>query len=110
MRLSMMNLPLCLTTDTVPQVCSRNHSGLFFRLMFTTSNGMFFASRVRMVRWAYGQNLKEWQIKFVVVVVLMVVVLVVVLVLLLVMVVVLMVVVLMVVVVMVVVLVVGLKD
>ena len=52
-----------LTTETVPQVCCRNHSGLFFRLMLTTSKGTCVASRVRMVRWAYGQNLAASRVR-----------------------------------------------
>ena len=51
-------LKINLMTETVPQVFFLNHSGLFLRLMLTTSNGIPFASNVKTVLWAYGQNLK----------------------------------------------------
>merc|ERR1711909_154887 len=53
----MTYFPLYLTTDTVPYVFSRNHCGFFFRLMITTSNGIFLVNNTRMVRCANGQNL-----------------------------------------------------
>ena len=46
-----------LTTETVPQVCCKNHSGLFLRLMLTTSKGTPLANSVNTVLWAQGQNL-----------------------------------------------------